>query len=323
MSGFTEEELAIAKSVDLVAVARSLGYTPKRIGNYYTLKEMDSMRIYNQSHWCRFSRRYEKGESGGSQIDFLRVFAGLDVKEAVFWLLDFAGYHRLQEGEIKPQLKYQVQQKEEEKKVFQLPLKAESNDYLYKYLTTDRAISRDVVDFFVKKDLIYESYPYHNIVFKGNDRDGVTKFASMRGVFDRNGKTFKCDVSGNDKRYGFHVANENSTELVVFEAAIDLMSYMDIYRDFETNMLALGMVADTPIETFLSEYPQIDTIRFCLDNDKAGREATEKMMEKYYQAGFEVEDCPPPKGCKDYNEWLMKAKNEVRSKVYGKTREIQ
>lgn len=62
MQNFTEDELAIAKSVDLVAVAASLGYTPKRIGNYYTLKEMDSMRIYNRSHWCRFSRRYEKGE---------------------------------------------------------------------------------------------------------------------------------------------------------------------------------------------------------------------------------------------------------------------
>lgn len=102
MQNFTEDELAIAKSVDLVAVAANLGYTPKRIGNYYTLKEMDSMRIYNRSHWCRFSRRYEKGENGGSQIDFLRVFAGMDVKEAVFWLLDFAGYRRINDTREKP-----------------------------------------------------------------------------------------------------------------------------------------------------------------------------------------------------------------------------
>ena len=102
MQNFTEDELALAKSVDLVAVASSLGYTPKRIGNYYTLKEMDSMRIYNRSHWCRFSRRYEKGENGGSQIDFLRVFAGMDVKEAVFWLLDFAGYRRINDTREKP-----------------------------------------------------------------------------------------------------------------------------------------------------------------------------------------------------------------------------
>lgn len=35
---FTDEELAIAKSVDLCSVAESLGYTVKRIGKYHTLK---------------------------------------------------------------------------------------------------------------------------------------------------------------------------------------------------------------------------------------------------------------------------------------------
>lgn len=76
--------------------ASHLGYTVRRIGKYHTLKEMDSIRIYNRTHWFRWSRRYEKGANGGSQIDFLRVFAGMDVKEAVFWLLDFTGYKRLE-----------------------------------------------------------------------------------------------------------------------------------------------------------------------------------------------------------------------------------
>ena len=322
MQNFTDEELRIAKSVDLVAVASSLGYTPKRIGNYYTLKEMDSMRIYNRSHWCRFSRRYEKGENGGSQIDFLRVFAGMEVKDAVFWLLDFAGYSRISASTVKLQLKHQVVQKEMKKREFILPSHAQDNSYLYDYLTNDRAISKDVVDFFVKHGLIYESIPYHNIVFKGNDKDGVTRFASMRGVFDRQGKPFKCDVMGNDKRYGFNISNEVSTELVVFEAAIDLMSYMDIRRDFESNMIALGMVADGPLEMFLKEHPQVTDIRFCLDNDKPGREATEKHMEKYFGLGYEVKDSPPPKGYKDYNEWLVKVRNEKRCNLYSKNREI-
>ena len=109
---------------------------------------------------------------------------------------------------------------------------------------------------------------------------------------------------------------------MVFEAAIDLMSYMDIHRDFESNMIALGMVADAPLETFLKEHPQISSIRFCLDNDKAGREATEKLMEKYYELGYEVADYPPPKGCKDYNEWLVKARKEKQCNLYSKNREI-
>ena len=84
MSHFTEEQLAIAKSADLVAVAQALGYTPRKVGRYYTLKEMDSMRIYDRSNWFRWSKANDKGHNGGSQIDFLREFAGLDVKEAVF-----------------------------------------------------------------------------------------------------------------------------------------------------------------------------------------------------------------------------------------------
>ena len=92
---FSAEELEIAKSVDLTMVAAALGFTPKRVGRYYTLKEMDSIRIYDKSHWFRWSRQYDKGENGGSQIDFLRVFAGMDVKTAAFWLLDFAGHSRM------------------------------------------------------------------------------------------------------------------------------------------------------------------------------------------------------------------------------------
>ena len=58
------------------------------------------------------------------------------------------------------------------------------------------------------------------MVFVGTDASGTPKFASMRGVFDRNGKSFKCDVEGNDKQYGFHLHREACIEIVVFEAAI-------------------------------------------------------------------------------------------------------
>lgn len=86
----------------------------------------------------------------------------------------------------------------------------------------------------------------------------------MRGVFDKNGHAFKCDVKGNDKTYGFNVANDNSDELEVFEGAIDLLSYCDIYDDYETNKIALGMVADAPLETFLKEHPGIKVSDYVL-----------------------------------------------------------
>lgn len=312
---FTEEELRVAKSVDLTAVASQLGYTVKRVGKYYTLKEMDSIRIYDKSHWYRWSRQYDKGNNGGSQIDFLRVFCGMDVKEAVFWLLDFAGYRRIPNATEKPKLKYQVPtQKTEERKPFVLPEPSADNSYLYEYLNRDRAIGKAVIDYFVSQGLIYESRHYHNVVFRGNDKAGVTRFASMRGVFDKEGKPFKCDVAGNDKRYGFNVSNEDSTQLIVFEAAIDLMSYVDMFGDYESNKLALGMLSDAPLETFLEEHPKVSSIRFCLDADAPGRKASDELTVKYYGLGYDVEDCPPPEGFKDYNEWLVASKVKVNSK---------
>ena len=306
-NSFTNEELAIAKSVDLTAVAENLGYTVSKVGNYHTLKEMDSIRIYDRRSWFRWSQEYQKGENGGSQIDFLRVFAGMDIKEAVFWLLDFAGYRKTENWKTKEII---VTKKETERKPFLLPNAALDNRYLYRYLIEERHLSKEVVDWFVKTGLIYEESRYHNIVFKGNDKSGVTHFASMRGVFDRNGKCFKCDVTGNDKNYGFNVWNMGNSEVAVFEGAIDLMSYTDMYYDFKTNKLALGMLSDAPLVRFLQEHLQIGKIKFCLDNDSPGRKAAEMLMEKYYQLGYEVEDCPPPSDYKDYNMWLQELRKE-------------
>lgn len=305
---FTAEELALAKSADLTAVAAAMGYTVRRIGRYHTLKEMDSIRIYDRSHWFRWSRRYDGKDNGGSQIDFLRVFGGMDVKEAVFWLLDFMGYSK-ENTSLKQPLRYQVDVTAKEKtKEFILPERACNNRYLYGYLQEERGIGKGVIDFFVTRGLIYESLPYHNIVFLGNDKEGITRFASMRGVFDKNGKCFKCDVEGNDKRYGFNVRNPNSKELIVFEAAIDLMSYVELTGDCTSNLLALGMVADAPLEMFLQENPQIEIIKFGLDNDVPGRKASEALIEKYYGLGYEVEDISLPGQCKDYNEWLVNSR---------------
>lgn len=301
---YTEEELRIAKSVDLTAVAQRLGYTVVRVGSMYTLKEMDSIRIYNRRSWFRWSRADEKGSNGGSQIDFLRVFGGMTVKDAVFWLLDFAGYRRLDDREAQP-LKYQVKEEQAKKKPFCLPEPAAGYDAVYRYLEEERSIDREVIDFFIRQGLLYGSRRYGDVVFKGNDRNRVTHFASLRGP------DIKRDVAGNDKHYGFNCWNDDSTELEVFEGAIDLLSFTELTQDYETNKLALGMLSDAPLETFLEEHPQIRSIAFCLDNDQPGREATERLMRKYYERGYEVEDASPPSAYKDYNECLADLKRQM------------
>ena len=117
MGMFTREDLMLAKSVDLKAVAASLGYTVKRIGSLYTIAEMDSIRIYPDSHWYRWSGKSSTGITGGSQIDFMMEFAGMDIGEAVSYLLDFSGYKKVSAQEQKP-IAYQ---EKKERKPFLLP----------------------------------------------------------------------------------------------------------------------------------------------------------------------------------------------------------
>ena len=230
---FTQDEIEIAKRADLCAVASSMGFTVKRVGKYHTIKEMDSIRIYDRTHWYRWSVR-----NGGSQIDFLKEFGNMDFVEAVQWLLDFVGYRK--EQKFAGTAVVVKSEKAEPKKAFVLPEYAGSNAYLYHYLEQERGISKEVIDFFVGAGLLYEAKQYHNMIFVGTDVTGTPRFASMRGVFDKNGKGFKCDVAGNNKRYGFNVVRDKSSRVVVFEAAIDLMSHMTIYPMQKDNMVRWG-----------------------------------------------------------------------------------
>lgn len=295
---FTQEEIEIAKQADLCEIASSMGFTVKRVGKCHTLKEMDSIRIYDRTHWYRWSEK-----KGGSQIDFLKEFGNMDFVEAVQWLLDFVGYRKGQE--VVKTIKIVEKPKPEPKKTFVLPEYAGSNAYLYHYLEQERGISKEVIDYFVEAGLLYEAKQYHNMIFVGTDVTGTPRFASMRGVFDKNGKGFKCDVAGNDKRYGFNVVREESSRVLVFEAAIDLMSHMTIYPMQKDNMVALGMLADASLQTFLKEHQDIKEIYFGLDNDSHGRKATSELMEKYKAEGYLVEDVAPPQEYKDYNKWLV------------------
>jgi hypothetical protein len=170
----------------------------------------------------------------------------------VAYLLDFSGQSR-----DVPIQAYVPVPRERKSKPFSLPSTASNNLRITGYLTEERGLSESTVKWFIDKKLIYESEPYHNVVFIGYDEKSTAKFASMRGIYDRVDKDFKCDVSGNDKNYAFHVEAENSDTILVFEEAIDLMSYFEINRRPDVHMLALGMTADNPLKKYLEAHSEI------------------------------------------------------------------
>lgn len=331
---FSAEQIAQAKETSLTELAEYYGYHTKHVGNQlYTLQEHDSLRIYNDRTWYRWSRAGMHGENGGSQIDFLIQFCGVgSVQDAIRTLLEFQGVSA--DPELPEQQRWEKplhragQKKEIEKAVFILP-EPEEGKYrrAYAYLIRTRGLSKKVVDYFIRDlKILYEDKVHHNLVFLGKDKEGTVRYAAKRGTADIYGKKYRGDVAGNDKNYGVNIVNKESTELKVFEASIDLMSYMDVTGDYESNKLVLGMTADNPLLRFLKEYSHINKIGFCLDNDEAGmlavfgrEEGPEAgarlgLLKKYAAQGYEtyVDMVPGETGCKDWNEYLLNQKESGR-----------
>lgn len=296
--------------VDLVFLAERLGFTPQKIGTgKYNLKEMDSLVIFNRKTWHRFSRKGNK--TGSDQVDFLEEFGNMTYPEAMLYLLESIGYplpERADQREktVLKQPLQRIEEKEVEKVPFVLPKRSWNYERLYQYLMNERKLSKEVIAFFIQKGLLYESLPYHNLVFVGYDPKGEAKFANMRGTFEPSKpgkKPFRMDVAGNDKKYGINLCNPDSKELYVFEAAIDAMSFFELYHVQKDNLLVLGGTWDGALEQFLKDYTHIKSITFCLDNDEAGRKATKEYMEKYETRGYDTSYEIPEEG-KDFNEYL-------------------
>jgi hypothetical protein len=144
---------------------------------------------------------------------------------------------------------------------------------------------------------LYESRNYHNAVFVGFDHQGEPRYAAIRGTTSTR---YMGEVPGSDKRYAFSLpAAENSTELHLFESAIDLLSYCTLLmfrgKDWrQVHLLSLAGI-HRPAENK-------DESALHLDNDEPGHVAAE-MIEQQLNQSYRLENEPPAQ--KDVNEDLM------------------
>ena len=145
--------------------------------------------------------------------------------------------------------------------------------------------------------------------------DGImSRYAFCRSVSDRS--TYRVDLPGSDKKYSFSLLGTNKNKLYVFESVIDMLSYASFYainngQDAwqQLTMLSLGGKSDVALDEFLKNKP-IAEITFCLDNDDAGKHATEQLSDKYALKGYAVSKDIPLN--KDFNDDLkaFRALNE-------------
>ncbi len=290
---FTEAEIAAAKETDLPSLLSFLGYQVKRVGSYYTTREMDSLRIKDRRTWYRYSEG-----RGGDAIAFLQRFCSKSFPEAVEYLLHYQG--KVRDPPVQPPMS-----EKKEKLPFQLPAPYTDQRRVYAYLRK-RGIAAQVIQGFIQAGLLYEDAEHHNCVFVGRDSSGQPRFASKRGTYDRNSAGFKGDVSGSDKSIAFPLpCSPEIPWVAVFEAPIDLMSFCTIHREVRSNAVALCGLHHAALDTYLRENPHLRHIVLCLDADEPGRKAAEHMKFEYAQQGFTVSARSPKHG-KDWNEFLQR-----------------
>ena len=315
MPYYTEEQIIKARSIDLLSYLQT--YEPTELvhvrGNTYCTRDHDSLKISN-GKWMWWSR----GFGGSSALDYLIKVKGMQFMDAMKILTD--------DNELSlnnaPVLGESIQSKGTRKLL--LPEKSETDLEIIRYLT-GRGIDRGIIKSCIDEGILYESLPYHNCIFVGFDESGNAAYAFYRAT---TGERLMGEAAGSDKRYSFRIDRAGST-LHVFESAIDLLSYATIMKmrtgEWRAEpMVSLGGVyapsahnkqSKLPIalENMTQNQTQINTIALHLDNDYAGRIASENISQ-HLRGKYEVKNELPPYGkdCNDFLQHMIRQKHSMQ-----------
>jgi hypothetical protein len=196
-----------------------------------------------------------------------------------------------------------------EKKALVLPPKAKGQfKRAFAYLTQSRCISPQIVSFLMRMEYIYEDIR-GNCVFIGYNKNKVAVYGLIRST-NTNSK-FRIDAEGSDKENSFYLNGTNPRKVYVFESPIDLLSHATLADIRSGNKgewihdsrLSLGGNSDVALEHYVKEYPKVEEICFCVDNDMGGEKAIKAYAEKYRDMGYIVTREIPK--LKDFNEDLV------------------
>lgn len=268
--------------------------------NNYTTRTHDSLKISN-GKWMWWSRHI----GGYNALDYLVKVKEYTFVEAIETLMGKAA--------VNPTMTIS-KPKVDVPKVLLLPGKSNTTDKITEYLLS-RGIDATIIEYCISHDLIFESLPYHNIVFVGYDSVRKPRYAAYRAT---NSSRLMGDCSGSDKHFSFRIVNSDSAEVHLFEGAVDLLSYATLTKlsgkDWrKDNLVSLAGVympkeniedskMPVALQNYLDGNKNVCRIYLHFDTDRVGRKATQ-ALKIILPTKYEVIDSPPPYG-KDYNDFL-------------------
>ena len=283
---YTSDQIDRAASTDLESWLESQGEKLLKSGREQRLDRDRSVTVRG-NQWYDHSR-----QQGGNAITFVQRYYNLSFPEAVKRLLD---------GE--PATYSPADKPEAPVKLFEAPERNADMRRVFAYLTITREIDPEVVRAFAKAGTLYEDTKRHNAIFLGRDEDGVSRHAHARST-NTEGQSFKLNLEGSDARYSFHHIG-SSPELYVYEAPIDMLSYISLHPDNwqQHSYVACCGLSTKAVHQVLNTHPEIRSVHLCLDNDEAGRGAVERMTGELSPIGYTVR--PEHSVYTDWNEDLI------------------
>ena len=294
---FSEQDRLMASKVDLVSFLQLRGEKLERVGKEHKLIYTDVSGKHDSITVCG-NRWYDhKNQVGGGPVKFLREHYGMSYQEA---MLELLGDERATAIEI---ISAQDKDIVQPKKEFKLPDANDDMRRVFAYLTKQRFIAPDVISFFAHQHKIYEDRDHHNAVFVGTDENGIPKQASLRSTISF-GNAFRITVSGSDTKYSFSHFGE-SGKLFVFEAPIDMLSFITMYQKNwqQHSYIAMNGVYESSVLNALENHSDLQSVYLCTDNDEGGIEAAERLRDILTKKGYtEIFRLAPRQ--KDWNEVL-------------------
>lgn len=289
---FTDEQIRHANNINILEYAKQYFDVKKAGVNSYKIEGYGGLHINPVTNkWNCFSQG-----KGGGPIQFVMFMENKSWVESVKQLLGITSCNIVN---------HQRNIREEAKGELILPEKNNTYKHVIAYLIKTRGIDKDIVYDLIKNKKVYED-KYRNCVFVGYDKEGNARYASIRGT-NSNMAAYRGDVKNSDKSFSFCLEG-SSNKVFVFEAPIEVMSYLTLINHynssstFDNHMISLGCLGEVALDRYLDENPNINEIVLCLNNDKWGRLATERIKEKYVEK-YKVNIEYPHR--EDYNEDLQ------------------
>lgn len=293
---FTDEQKRIANNVDLPEFLRMRGEKLERAGKEYKLIFTDASGKHDSITMSGSTWFDHKNQIGGGPLRFVQLYYGMSFPEAMQALLGYTVLPMVHRQPLK-------ETESERKSEFTLPEANTNMHRVYAYLIKQRFIKPDIISYFAKQRTIYEDKKHHNVVFVGLDEKGVPKQAHKRSTVSY-GNSFRMTCEGSDTRYSFSYYG-SSEKLYIFEAPIDMLSYLTLYsNDWEKNSyIAMNGVYENSVLTALTQHDNIKEIIICTDNDEGGIDAADRLTDILKDHGYSAILRHLPKN-KDWNEDL-------------------